>query len=194
MKSIPQLALLTSLLAGAPAWAVAEPVNAEMVSRVFGVTPEAGVKIHDKLGSQRSVGDFELDPGQCVAAVREESPVESVEVLHKEAVLDTKAYGVERHTLVLILDSVRKTYFVQDLVIREIWTTRDPIFGAMGQARKMAEVYRERLKASLGRTARCSAPQAPMAEMAKSHAPKADEARERAKVTAENLARALAGQ
>ncbi len=194
MKPTLQLALLTSFLAGAPAWAAAGPVDAEMLVRVFGVTPEPGVNIHDKLGTQRSVGDFELDPGQCIAAVHEESPVESVEVLHKQAVFDVKAYSVERHTLVLIRDSARRTYFVQDAVIREVWTTRDPVFGAMGQARQMAEAYRQRLAQSLNKNPRCAAPQAPTAEMAKPHAAKAGEDRERVKALAENLAKALAGQ
>ncbi|MBI5884438.1 MAG: hypothetical protein HZB91_15185 [Elusimicrobia bacterium] len=153
------------ILAGKPALAVEAAVDARMVKEVFGVSLEPDARLHGRLVGLDSVGDFELRGGQCIVAVSQGKPTESVEVIHKEAIFDTKAYSVTQHTFVLIRDSSRLSHLVMDVVVRASQTTRDPIFGAFSEARQAHLVYRARLSEALGMSARCPASMASVTKM-----------------------------
>ncbi|MBI5883569.1 MAG: hypothetical protein HZB91_10755 [Elusimicrobia bacterium] len=147
---------LRAAVAAENAASAATDVDARMVKEVFGVTLEPVAKLHGRLIRLHSVGDFELSGEQCLAAVNQGQPSERVEVIHKEAIFDTKGYGVTSHTFVLIRDS-RQHFFVMDVVVQNSQTTRDPIFGALNAARQVHRVYQARLSEALGLSARCTA-------------------------------------
>lgn len=155
MKHMMRLALLSVLVCGASAGAAESTLDMRSVEKDFGVTFEPGAALHGRLVTLNSVGGFELGAGRCIVAVRKEEPTEAVEILHREALFDTKAYSVTQHTFVLVHDSARNVYFVMDVVVREAWSTRDPIFGAFGPARQVHQVYATRLSQALGMSARC---------------------------------------
>ena len=141
----------------------ASPLDRPSVERDFKIELEAGPALHDRLVRLDSVGDFELRAGQCLAAVRRNEPAETVEVIHAED--GTKGYSVTQHTYVLVRDSAKNVYFVMDVVVRDSQTTRDPLFGAFPEARRMHKVFQTRLNQALGMSAHCPVSKAQTSKM-----------------------------